>query len=161
MIENPEDKFSLFYRGRAYAKRLDYQASIKDYLKLVAMGKRDVTIYNSLGFWYSKINDYKKAFNNLSIALQMNSTDPYALNNMGYVRYAEGNYGKAIDLINMSLEIDPSNSYAYKNRALVYIKLGDIELALTDLRKAESLGYQEEYDNEVNDLMIQLEQLNG
>jgi len=157
--ENPEDKISFWYRGIAYAKRSNYQGAIKDYLKLLEIGKRDETVYNNLGFWYGKIGNLKKAFNNLSVALQMNSTHPYALNNMGFVKYAEGDYRKAFEFVNRSLEIDPSNSYAYKNRAMIHIKLGDKELALSDLRKAESLGYQEEYDDEVNDLLQKLTEL--
>lgn len=156
--ENPEDSFSYRYRGMAYGKKLNYEAAIKDYLKLIEIGKRDESVYNSLGYWYSKIGEFKNAFNNLSISLQMNSTHPYALDNMGYVKYAEGNYKKAMELINRSLDIDPSNSYAYKNRALVHIKVGDRELAIQDLRKAESLGYQEEYGNEVNELLNMLNQ---
>ena len=58
-----------------------------------------------------------------------------------------------IELITTSLEFDPSNSYGYKNRALVYIKLGQKDSALIDLRKAKLLGYQEDYDNEVDDML--------
>ncbi|HVY76286.1 MAG TPA: tetratricopeptide repeat protein [Puia sp.] len=154
----PVDSFALKYRASAYIRQLNYQAAIEDYLKLIDAGKKGETLYNSLGFCYSKIGQFKKAFNNLSIALQMNPTHPYALNNMGYVKFAEGQYRKAIELIEKSLEIDPSNAYAYKNRALVFIKLGEKELALADLKAARSLGYQEEYGSEVDELILQLTQ---
>lgn len=119
--ESPLDDIALHYRGHAYAKQKNYAAAIKDFLKLIEIGKQTATNYNNLGFWYSKIGEVRKAYNNLSIALQLNATHPYALDNMGYVHYLKGDYDKAILCINQSLEIDPSNSYGYKNRALIYI----------------------------------------
>lgn len=149
----PADIIALTKRGFAYSQQLNYQAGINDYLKLVELGKRNATIYTNLGFWYGKLGLLKKASNNLSVALQINPTHPYALNNLGYVNYLEGNNKKALELINKSLEIDPSNSYAYKNRALVSLKNGQKETALIDLNKAKSLGYTEDYDNEVAELL--------
>jgi len=151
--EQPADVIALTNRGLAYSLQFNYQAGINDYLKLIEIGKRNSTIYNNMGYWYSKLGQLKKAYNNLSVALQINSTHPYALNNMGYVSYLEGNNVKALELINKSLEIDPSNSYAYKNRALVSLKFGQKDSALNDLHKAKSLGYTEEYGNEVVELL--------
>ena len=72
---------------------------------------------------------------------------------MGFVMYLEGNFKKALELINKAIEFDASNSYSYKNRALVYLKTGEKELALHDLKISKSLGYKEDYDNEVEDLL--------
>ena len=151
--EYPSDAISLSYRGMSYAGLLNYPLAIKDFLKLIETGKKTATNYNNLGYWFSKIGELKKAHNNLSIALQLNPTHPYALNNMGFVMYLEGNFKKALELINKAIEFDASNSYSYKNRALVYLKTGEKELALHDLKISKSLGYKEDYDNEVEDLL--------
>ena len=90
----------------------------------------------------------------MSVALQLNPTHPYALNNMGFVYYSEGNFKEALELITRAIEIDASNSYSYKNRALVYLKIEKRELALHDLKISKSLGYQEDYDNEVEELLM-------
>jgi regulator of sirC expression with transglutaminase-like and TPR domain len=58
--------------------------------------------------------------------------------------------------INQSIELDPSNTWAYKNRALVYIELGQNDKALNDLHRAKELGYEEDYDNEVNELIAKI-----
>ncbi len=154
--DKPADYIALYYRGLYLSRQLKYTEAIKDYLKIIEIGKRNSGIYNNLGFWYIKVNDLRKAENNLSVALQFNATHPYALDNFGHLKYLKGNYKMALELINKSLEIDPSNSYGYKNRALVYIRNNQKELALEDLKKASSLGYGEEYDNEV-DLLLKNE----
>ncbi|HSZ84811.1 MAG TPA: tetratricopeptide repeat protein [Puia sp.] len=151
--ESPIDFIALNFRGLAFSKQLDYEAAIKDYLKIADIKKPNATIYNNLGFWYSKMGKLKKAYNNLSVALQLNQTHPYALDNLGFVEYLNGNYEKALKLIERSLEIAPSNSYAYKNRALVYLKINQRELALNDLQMARSLDYLEDYGNEVEELL--------
>jgi len=151
--EYPADKIALKYRALNYAAQLKYMPAIKDYLKLIEVGKPTAGKYNNLGFWYSKVGDLKKAHNNLSVSLQLNPTHPYALDNMGYVKHLMGDHTKALELINQSLEIDPSNSYGYKNRALVYLKLGKREEALKDLQMARTLFYTKMYDTEVDDLL--------
>jgi tetratricopeptide (TPR) repeat protein len=151
--ESPADDLALYYRGLAFSSMKNYPAAIKDYLKLLEIGKRTSGIYNNLGFWYSKIGDLKKAGNNLNIALQINPTHPYALDNLGYVQYLKGEFKKGLELINQALGVDPSNSYGYKNRALIYLKTGEREQAMEDLKKARVLGYTEDYDKEVDDLL--------
>lgn len=151
--EKPADKIALYYRGFINSMKKNYKAAIKDALKLLEIGQRTATNLNNLGFWYSRIGDRKKAYNNLTLALQINPTHPYALNNLGFVWYLESDFKKALELITDSIEIDPSNSYAYKNRALVYLKMGIKELAFDDLTKANLLGYSEDYDDEVNEII--------
>jgi tetratricopeptide (TPR) repeat protein len=151
--ESPADDLALSYRGLAYARQKNYAPAIKDFLKLIEIGKCTAGNYNNLGFWYSKTGDIKKAYNNLSIALQINPTHPYALDNMGHVHYLKGDFEKALLCIDQSLDIDPSNSYGYKNRALIYLKTGKTDLAVADLQKARLLGYAEDYDSEVEELL--------
>jgi len=95
--EKPADAFALWHRGAANGQQRNYNGAIKDFLKIIRVGKANATTYNNLGFWYCKVEDIKKAHNNLSICLQLNPTNPYALNNMGYVKYLERNYKEAIE----------------------------------------------------------------
>ena len=69
------------------------------------------------------------------------------------MKYLEGQYSKALELIQQSLDIDSSNSYAYKNKALVFLKIGQPESALANLQKSKLLGYEEDYGNEVNEIL--------
>ena len=151
--EEPADHIALYNRGIAYSKQINYQLAINDFLKLIETGKRTPTNYSNLGYWYSKIGELRKASNNLSVSIQLNPNHPYAINNLGFVKYLEGNYKDALELVNKSLLIDSSNSYAYKNRALIYLKTSQKKLALEDLSKAKFLGYAEDYNNEVNELL--------
>ena len=149
----PADAIALTFRISAYAGLKNYNNAIKDCLKLLDLDKKTSTRYNNLGFYYSKIGELRKAENNLNVALQLNPTHPYALDNLGYVYYLQDKLEPALNQINKSLEIDPSNSYGYKNRALVYLKQNKLTEAQEDLHKAKALGYSEEYDDEVENLI--------
>ena len=46
-----------------------------------------------------------------------------------------------------------TNSYAYRNRGLLYIKQHKPEEACADLHKALSLGFTENYGDEVEELV--------
>lgn len=153
--EAPADHIALYNRGYCYGKLKMYNEAIKDCLKLIEIGKKTATNFNNLGWYYSLIGDFKKAHNNLTIALQLNPTHPYALDNMGYVYYKLSQFDKDLEYINKSLQIDPSNSYGYKNRALVYISMNKLDDAKADLVKSKSLGFADEYDNEVDELLKQ------
>ena len=59
-------------------------------------------------------------------------------------------------MINKSLDIDPSYSYAYKNKAKILIALNKKEEAIDNLEKSLELGYSEDYDDEVETLLSQI-----
>ncbi len=162
VLENdPADSIALSFRASALSGLKNYAAAIKDNLKLVDLGKRNATLYNNIGFYYSKLGELRKAENNLLVALQINATHPYALNNLGHVYHLQNNPEEALKKINQSIEIDPSNSYAYKNRALVYIQQGKPVEAQADLKKARALGYADDYDDEVDIFLRTYVRLNG
>ena len=54
--------------------------------------------------------------------------------------YELNNYSLGLDVVNSLIELDSSNSQYFLIRGLIYRSMGEIELAKTDLFKAESLG---------------------
>ena len=54
--------------------------------------------------------------------------------------YELNNYSLGLDVVNSLIELDSSNSQYLLTRGLIYRSMGEIELAKTDLFKAESLG---------------------
>lgn len=150
----PGDLLATYYRGLTLGKMKDFKEAIKSIKKYIELkGRTNDGDLCTLGYFHSKAGDFKKAQKALESSLHINPTHPYSLNNLGYVQFCMGNYKEAVDLINYSIEIAPSNSYAYKNRSLVYIAIGEMQKAHADLRIAKSLGYEKNYDDEVNNLL--------
>jgi len=83
--ESPSDSIALQLRAFSYAGLKNFNAAIKDLVKIIVPGKSSAGDYNNLGYYYSNTGELRKAENNLRIALELNSSHPYALNNLGYV----------------------------------------------------------------------------
>lgn len=107
-----------------------------------------------------KMNELEKAVENFNMAIELMQTDnpkesiAFSLNNRGNAKYLLKNYPGALTDINKSLSILPTNSYAFKNRALVYLATDKKELACKDLQKAQELGFQEKYGDEVAEFSV-------
>lgn len=149
----PADTFALNARGYSYLCQNDFKNAIADFERVLIENPHDCFTLNNLGFALSKNGAHKKAYKYLQLAIQIEPTFSYPHDNLGYLFYLDHDYAQALKNINKSIDLDPSNSWAFKNRALVYIALGDNDKATTDLYRAKELGYAEEYDNEVNELI--------
>jgi Flp pilus assembly protein TadD len=57
-----------------------------------------------------------------------------------------GNYEKALESFDKAVALNRDDPSAYVNRAGVYLKLGNRELAVADLRKGCASGYKEACD---------------
>ena len=123
---NPEKGFAYQTRGEHYTYSLkgNYEQAIKDYDKIISLFSADFP-------------ENEKAI---------------AYNNRGFAKYNISQLEEAINDIDQSLSLFSENSYAYKNRALVYLKKGNKSTACADLAKAKSLGFTEQYGNEVDEL---------
>jgi tetratricopeptide (TPR) repeat protein len=53
-----------------------------------------------------------------------------------------GNYREAIGDYNKALSINPKYAEIYNNRAFVYLRLGNTNQAIEDLKTAARLGYK-------------------
>jgi tetratricopeptide (TPR) repeat protein len=60
-------------------------------------------------------------------------------------------YSRAIDCYQKILEIDPDNSFAWYNSACSYALLGDLDRAITNLKKAIQLNPEELLNTAKND----------
>ncbi len=149
----PADTFALNTRGYGYLCINGFKNAIADFKRALIENPHDILTLNNLGFALSKNGEYKKAYKYLQLAIQIEPTFSYPHDNLGYLFYLDHDYDQALININKSIELDPSNSWAFKNRALVYIALGKNDKAMTDLYRAKELGYTEEFDNEVNELV--------
>jgi tetratricopeptide (TPR) repeat protein len=107
--------------------------------------------YSLKGNYEQAIKDYDKIISLFSADFPENEK-AIAYNNRGFAKYNVGQLEEAINDIDQSLSLFSENSYAYKNRALVHLKKGNKSTACADLAKAKSLGFTEQYGNEVDEL---------
>jgi Flp pilus assembly protein TadD len=113
----------------------------------------DKEMYNYLGYIYMKLGELEQSEFYYKSALTEDPEYAYPIDNLGHLEYLRKNYHKAKELINRSIDIDPSNSYAFKSRALVYIAEGNKDAAFEDLKHAETLGFQDYWGEEVEELL--------
>jgi len=111
--------------------------------------------YGNLAFLYSETGEYKKALDISNKLLSFKPDEAFALNNRGYIKYKMKDYSGALEDINNSILNSPTNSYAFRNRGLVYIALKKNREACADFQKALTLGFTEEFGDEVQNLVKQ------
>lgn len=120
----------------------------------LSRGVEEDTI-NNLGYCYDKLGDIPLAKQQYESSLSINPYHPHALNNLGFLYCQQGKFKKGIRLIRSAIQYDPTNAYAYKNMGKALLLKGEKEEAYQMLEKAISLGYAEQYDDEVDRILQQ------
>ena len=114
-----DPKFAPAYIGRAYARRMDTDATVK------------ATDSDIIG--------------DLDRAIELSPRLVYAWYNKGTVLYEAADYPSAAECFTRAIEINPDFPEAYFNRALVYLTQGDRDRAFADLSRAGELGVLQAY----------------
>ena len=111
--------------------------------------------YYTSGFKKYKLEDYVSAIADFNKAIELN-TNSSKTNDAIYFRaqakyFLEDYYGAIYDFTTF-LEINYEFSEGYWNRGMVKEKIGDLNGACADYKKALSLsdGYQQDYDEKCN-----------
>ena len=79
-----------FDLGTAYELKLEYDAAIENFLKVLTLDKEHVASLNSLGNLYLKTGNFQKALSRLQQAVELKPDSVPVLNNLGNL---EKNYG--------------------------------------------------------------------
>lgn len=151
--DNATNLFGLGIRSYCYIQMKEYDKAIYDLNILVHEDPNDVNTLNNLGFALLLNGKHIKSRQYFNLAIEKEPGFSYPYDNLGHSYYLEQEYDKALNLTNKSLELDPMNSWAYKTRALIYIAQNQKSNARKDLETALELGYQEDYDDEVDILL--------
>lgn len=141
-----------------YQKRLevcfasqDYGCALSDLIKVKKL-KPDAKIEFNLAYCYSMLKRYVEADSVFQLIYDEN--DAFFLNNYGINKHNVGKTKEGKEIIMRALTIKPDNSYAYRNLALIAIDENDKTKACEYLNKAKSLGFEKNYGNEVNELLL-------
>jgi tetratricopeptide (TPR) repeat protein len=84
---------------------------------------------------------YDQALKDFNDALKSKPNDPTLITYRGVVYYAKGQNDLAMKDFNRAIEIDPKFGKAYYQRGMIYENQDKYSEAVTELKKAKSLGY--------------------
>lgn len=105
--------------------------------------------------YLSEHGRYREALSYFDRAEKMYKPDARFYNNRGHAHLGAGNLKQAKKDIERSIKMAPSNSYAYRNLALLHLARKDTQAACTALSRALALGYQNQYGDDVHQLLQQ------
>lgn len=130
-------------RGIAYEGQYELIQSLQDFNTALQIDPNNFDALLSRGNLYFVQRNYGSAKSDFLKATQVTADNKClacALYNLGIVSNAEGDTDKAIDYYTQALAADPNYVAAYINRAHIYKRLGNLEAAQADIKKANELG---------------------
>jgi tetratricopeptide (TPR) repeat protein len=132
------------YLARAF-QRMEggyYKGALDDYNHALEIEAGDPEIWLNRGIVKEKLTDLKGAFADYTQAITLDEKYDKAWLNRGNVLLKLGRFKEASEDYTVAITFHPEYAYAYYNRAVAYQRLKQADLACTDLKKAESLGYK-------------------
>jgi len=129
--------------GMAYSQQEKYDSAIADYrrgLEYCTQREDSLRMTFALGAALERNGQFYEAVDTFKGLLEVDSNHAATLNYLGYMLADRGEQLKyALQLIERALEIAPDNGAFIDSYAWVQFKLGNYELALSELKKAVDL----------------------
>ncbi len=139
--KNPRDADAYINRGYAKHQSGDLYGAISDFNKAIEIDPRDAISYNNLGWSKNDLKDYQGAIFDLNRAIEINPKYGNAFYNRGRSKYYLNDAYGAISDFNTAIKYQPTRlEHVYGFRGIAKERIGDIEGACADWRKASSLG---------------------
>jgi tetratricopeptide (TPR) repeat protein len=151
---DPVDFISYYDRGisRSYTKDEEGAKNDIEYAMKLDTATKEIG-YNNLGYFLKlEKGKYAEAITFFNEAIKLDPVFAYAFSNRGLAKFKLGDPEAALADLKQSLKLDKTNSYAYKNLAIIYFGTDKKSKGCECLKKAEELGYTEQYDDEVETL---------
>lgn len=148
---------AFYNRGLCMARLKDFDNALLDIERGMALDTASHYIGNNNIAYFIKIDQkkYLEAITLLDKAIKQYPDFAFAFCNRGYAKLQLNDLKGSRADIDKSISIDSENSYVYKVNAQWYIASGKTKTACESLKKAIDLGYNDEYDEEVNELLKQ------
>ncbi len=136
--ESKKEDLATYYgrRGDAYREKGDYQSSIDDYSKEIAIEPLQGYAYADRGEGLIGLRKFDLAVIDFSKALELVQRRVWTYYQRAKAYFRNGQYEKAIEDYNQLLKIDEKRPSAFLCRSFAYEKLGDSGKAEQDLRLA-------------------------
>jgi Flp pilus assembly protein TadD len=121
-------------------KNGQYEASIPEWQKALALAPSEALVHNNLGVALAETGRVEEAIAHYRKALQLSPRYPEAYNNLGEALAGRGRLDEAIAEFEKALQIDPEHAGAHSNLGAILAQQGRIDLAIPHLQKAVELN---------------------
>ncbi len=133
-----------FNLGNAYLSQEKYKLAIENFEKCMEIDGDDPVALCYIGEAYEQLDQLALAKMFYQRSMEMAPLLPDAWLGMGIVHDLEGKTFEALTFIFKALELDDQNAGIYHVLAGAYEKLGEIELAIENYKKAIGLDHEDE-----------------
>lgn len=122
--------------GSIYAITNEYELSLENFNKSIAINPKYAPSYNSRGALYLYfLNDSEKALDDFTMALKINPKKDYTYYNRALYYSSKGQYTTAIKDLTTSLKLRPKKSDALFEKGKCHYYLNEYNQAITDFKK--------------------------
>jgi len=160
MVVQDEKNFSTqhkYYLANLYEKEKKYEESTSLIMTIIEKEPKNAHAWNFLG--YSLLvrgEDPDKAFEYIQTALKISPDDGYIRDSLGWYYFKKGQYEKALTELEFAFKKVPEDVEILKHLATLHKKMNDHSRAKSYLESALKLV---RYENDKNDIMLQMEEL--
>lgn len=147
----PDNLNALNLLGLILSEQGDHKKALKLFNKI--LDKNPESFLINIGFIHQKMGKHNLALEFFNKSLKINDQNPYALANKAKSQYHLGYPKLALKGITKSIHLLSTNAYAYKIRGEIYQKLNSPEKACFDFLVAQNLGYNDQYEDSIEDVI--------
>ncbi|NLC03088.1 MAG: tetratricopeptide repeat protein [Tissierellia bacterium] len=133
-----------FETGLTYLTYNDFGKALDSFLKLVPKYEKHWNINYFIGLSYKGIEEFNLAIEYFRKAIALNKEEADVYNELGIVYFNLEDIVKAIAVFSEGIENCKEDYKLYFNRGLGYVQLGQYEIALKDIEKANILNPEDE-----------------
>ena len=141
--KQPEAFYAYHSRGIVYYYQGNYNASLMDYNKAIALNNNyGLTFYNK-GLTEMMLKQNAEAYKSFSSTIKLIPNNDQAYNDRAIANYNLNNFDEAINDYSKSISLNPQNTKAYYNRGAAYFRTNDMVKACADWQKASEMGLKQ------------------
>jgi tetratricopeptide (TPR) repeat protein len=124
------------YTAKAKFESNDYQGSIEEFNKVIALDPTYALAYAYRGHAKVKLGNYADAIQDFNKAVELRPKFDAAYLDRGYAKNFSGDYQGALSDFTKAIEISPTYANAYTSRGEIRLKLKNYQAAINDFDMA-------------------------
>jgi tetratricopeptide (TPR) repeat protein len=126
--------------GLSYLNYNYFGKALDSFLKLLPKHNDNWNVNYLIGLSYKGMEEYDSALDYFSVAADLNNKEPDIYNEIGITYFMQGKILEAIKVFDDGIKEVDEDYKLYFNRGLGYVQLGEYNLALRDIDKANELN---------------------